>query len=217
MEKEKVVEIVEEFSGYLGQVYKFGFYELEDMKQEAILRCLEAVNNKNYDNTKSLKQYLFMVTKNHFKNLLRKYRQKNEPPCLTCPFFDPGMKTSVNQCNKFLNKEDCKEFSDFKQKCATRESILSPCDIHNLSDEEKERLVINIDTLDTIADTELYIYIDKHLNPSMRSDFLRLLSGINIREDNKKTIQREIALIIRDGGFEINYINLDHFIGDDDE
>lgn len=216
MDKDKVVEIVEEFSGYLGQIYKFGFYELEDMKQEAVLRCLEALNNNNYDETKSLKQYLFMVVKNHFKNLLRKYRQKNEPPCLTCPFFDAAMKSSDNQCTKFINKNDCKEFSEFQKKCSVRESILSPHDIGSLSEIEKEQLTVEYDILENMADTELYLYIDEHLKPYLRSDFLRLLSGINIKEENKKIIQREVALIIRDGGFEITYINLDNFIGDDE-
>ena len=214
MEKDKIVEIVDKFSGYLAQMYKFGFYEIEDLKQEAVLRSLEAINNKTYDDSKSLEKYLFMVVQNHFKNLLRKYRQKNEPPCLTCPLFDPEMKFSKNQCTKFVNKDDCSEYSNFDKKYKARQSILSPADLSSISEDQQAQLVVEYDYVKTLEDTELYECINRCLPPLLRADFLRMLSGVRINVENTRQVQKAVAIILIDNNFEITNFDLESFIGD---
>lgn len=213
MDNEKVIEAVEKFSGYLASVYKFGFFEIDDLKQEAMVRAFQVVNNGTYDESKDLDQYLFTAVKNHFKNIHRKYRQKNEPPCLTCPLFDPGFKSSLNQCREYADKNDCEPFNSFNNKYKNRQSLLQPADIASISETDKEQLVIEYNLLDDLAQTELYDYVDKNISPEIRSDFLRMLSGIKISSENTKRVQKEIALILINGGFHIDEDILKEFIG----
>jgi len=206
MNDNDVIRIVDKFSGYLSEMYHFGFFQPKDLKQEAIMKSLEAARNNTFENEKAAEKYLFMVVQNHFKNLLRKYRKKNEPPCLTCPFFDPDFKTSRNQCNKFEKKENCKEFINFERDYKTRQSLLQPCDIDNISEYE---------VVDHISNSELYEYIDIHLSPDLRSDFLRMLSGVKINIENAKLVRKSIAKILLNSDFEIESVVLEDFIGED--
>lgn len=215
MDNEKIIEAVEKFSSYLASVYKFGFYEIDDLKQEAMVRAFQAMNNGTYDESKDLDQYLFMTVKNHFKNIHRKYRQQNKPPCLTCPLYDPGFKSSLNQCVEYADKNDCEPFNSFNNKYKNRLSLLQPSDIATISEDDKNQLVIEYNLLEDLSQTELFDYVDKNISPEIRGDFLRMLSGVKINSENTKRVQREVVAILIEGGFEIDLDDLQEFVGGD--
>lgn len=212
MDNEKVIEAVNKFAGYLASVYKFGFYEIDDLKQEAMVRAFQAMNNGTYDDSKDLDQYLFMTVKNHFKNIHRKYRQQNKPPCLTCPLYDPNFKSSLNQCSEYADKNDCQPFNEFINKYENRQSLLQPSDITSISDEDKNELVIDYNLLEDLAQTELYDYVDRNIAPLVRNDFLRMIAGVKLHPDNIRRVQLEVARVMIEGGFDCDLEFLQDFI-----
>ena len=56
--------------------YTFGYYELDDIKQESFIICLEAI--QNYDNSRPLENFLARHLSNRLKTLRRdKYSRKD--------------------------------------------------------------------------------------------------------------------------------------------
>jgi DNA-directed RNA polymerase specialized sigma24 family protein len=70
------MEIIEKVINRTAPKYTFGYYELEDIKQESYIICLDAM--KNYDNNRPLENFLSKHLSNRLKDLKRnKYFRHN--------------------------------------------------------------------------------------------------------------------------------------------
>ncbi|MHA2389138.1 MAG: hypothetical protein ACXACW_10510 [Candidatus Hodarchaeales archaeon] len=70
------MEIIDKVVNRTASKYTFGFYELEDIKQESYIICLDAL--KNYDNNRPLENFLSKHLSNRLKDLKRnKYFRHN--------------------------------------------------------------------------------------------------------------------------------------------
>lgn len=70
------MKIIDKVVNRTASKYTFGFYELEDIKQESYIICLDAL--KNYDNNRPLENFLSKHLSNRLKDLKRnKYFRHN--------------------------------------------------------------------------------------------------------------------------------------------
>jgi len=70
------MEIIEKVINRTAPKYTFGYYELDDIKQESYIICLDAM--KNYDNNRPLENFLSKHLSNRLKDLKRnKYFRHN--------------------------------------------------------------------------------------------------------------------------------------------
>lgn len=63
------MKIITKVINRIAPKYTFGFYELDDIKQESYIICLEAM--ERYDPTKPLENFISKVLSNKLKNLVR--------------------------------------------------------------------------------------------------------------------------------------------------
>ena len=63
------MEIIEKVINRTAPKYTFGFYEVDDIKQESFIICLDAM--KNYDNNRPLENFLSKHLSNRLKDLKR--------------------------------------------------------------------------------------------------------------------------------------------------
>jgi len=97
------MEIIEKVINRTAPKYTFGYYELEDIKQESYIICLDAM--KNYDNNRPLENFLSKHLSNRLKDLKRnKYFRHNV----------------INESHIKLN-EAKKNLMDLKQFCQIAE------------------------------------------------------------------------------------------------
>lgn len=77
MSKEEVLEKINLVVGRIAPRYTFNGYEIDDIKQEAFIICMEAL--KRYDCKRPLENFLSVNLSNRLKNFIRdNYFTKNE-------------------------------------------------------------------------------------------------------------------------------------------
>ena len=77
MTKEEVLEKIKLVVGRIAPRYTFNGYEIDDIKQEAFIICMEAL--KRYDCKRPLENFLSVNLSNRLKNFIRdNYFTKNE-------------------------------------------------------------------------------------------------------------------------------------------
>ena len=95
--------IIEKVISRTAPKYTFGYYEVDDIKQESYIICLDAM--KNYDNNRPLENFLSKHLSNRLKDLKRnKYFRHNV----------------INESHAKLN-ESKKNLMDLKQFCQIAE------------------------------------------------------------------------------------------------
>src|SRR3954453_8942961 len=73
---------IEKVVGILASSFAFGYFEVEDIKQQARLFAIEAM--KRYDPSRPLDNFLYAHIKNRLINFRRDKFRRNDPPCLSC-------------------------------------------------------------------------------------------------------------------------------------
>jgi DNA-directed RNA polymerase specialized sigma24 family protein len=77
MTQEETLQQINIVVNRISQRYVFGSYTLDDIKQEAFIMCMDALNR--YDNTRSLENFLSVHLSNRLKNFVRdNYYLKDE-------------------------------------------------------------------------------------------------------------------------------------------
>lgn len=108
--------------------YTFGFYELDDIKQESYIICFDAL--KNYDNNRPLENFLSKHLSNRLKDLKRnKYYRHNT--------------NNDNHAKLNLNK---KNLMDLKQFCQIAEYD------HPLEDPELEEKLTTSEAIESVME-----------------------------------------------------------------
>jgi DNA-directed RNA polymerase specialized sigma24 family protein len=165
---------------------RFGYHEINDMKQQGFLFALKVLSCEGkYDESRPLENFLYTHLRNQFINYKRDTYIRNEPPCYNCIFFDPKYKKSKNQCGAFENKEECKKLSDWKSRNDRRRRLMNPVNIDECSPAYSENEDIG----------ELEEMIDKELPPDLRSDYIRMRQKQSIPKTRRKKVQDAILLI----------------------
>ncbi len=65
--------------------FRFGPYELDDMKQEAYILALDVLRSGKYDEGRPLTTFLYVHIHNRLYNFKRKHYARITPPCSNCP------------------------------------------------------------------------------------------------------------------------------------
>jgi len=127
IKEEDFLQALDNISKKLIYKFKFGYHEIEDMKQQAAIFALEGL--ENYDASRPLENFLWTHVRNRLFNFKRDNYCRPDNVCVTCPFFDPKYKKSKNQCSKFIDKKDCSIYSEWQDRNATKKNIMQPVDI----------------------------------------------------------------------------------------
>lgn len=177
----------------LASKFRFGYYDVEDIRQEGCCFALEALASGKYDESRPLENFLYTHLRNRFINLKRDKYIRNEPPCLTCVFYDPKFKKSKNACSVFEDKNECKKLGDWRRRNAAKQSLMQPVDVAGVGD---NAIKVENDTNETLSFNELKHRIDAQLPSELRSDYLRMLEGIILPKVRRQRVREAVAEIL---------------------
>ena len=183
-----MIEIVNKALKGMCEKFRFGYFDTEDMYQEGWIFALETGLEK-YDGSRPLENFLRVSLRNFFINLKRNKFSRYDPPCLSCPFYDPDNKKSQNQCAEFVNKDDCDKWKSWRKRNKDKEGLMRPIDISSIHEDDNP---FDKEMIDSVNFGEIRKIIDRKLDMDLRADFLRMLEGMYVPKDRKIKIREAI-------------------------
>ena len=171
--KSEVLEIINKICDRYAYKFKFGYFEPEDIRQEAFMIAMDAL--EKYDESRPLENFLAVAVKNRLNNFKRdKYYRQNQ-------VSGDDKQEQLNNSKKFL---------------------MDTLDINNIRDEKEKSMRLENDFIDIIANQELLEIIDEYLDVSLRSDYLRIRDGTYVPKPRRRQVIEEITQILKDHGHE---------------
>lgn len=179
--------------------FKFGYHEIEDMKQQAAIFALEGL--ENYDHKRPLENFLWTHVRNRLFNFKRDNYFRPDNVCVTCPFYDPKNLKSTNQCAKFKNKDDCSIYSQWQNRNNLKKSLMKPVNIDN---EQTPQLKKSNNILSFLSNSELLSIIEDNLEVKHRETYLRLKGGAKVSKQDLLKLQDHIAHILQKNNIDMD-------------
>lgn len=155
--------------------FKFGYHDIDDMKQQAAIFAIEGL--EKYDHSRPLENFLWTHVRNRLFNYKRDHYQRPDKPCLTCIFYDPDRRQSINQCSKFTDKSNCPEYTAWDVRNSNKRNIMKPVGIEDLSGQQVSIPDSNNSILDIVANEQIIKILDENIPASFRPTYLKLKYG----------------------------------------
>ena len=167
MTEQEVVDTINKVVNRYAHRFRFGYYDADDIKQEAFIIAMEALDR--YDNDRPLENFLAVHVKNRLSNFKRDkfFRRPKDPDAQT------------------HGKNDIKKF------------LMEPLNIENIRDENEVNMSTNDDFVEAIDVAELFLLIDQHLPITLRADYLRMMHGVYVPKPRREQIHQEIINIFQ--------------------
>ena len=200
MTEKEVLEIIDKVASKLAYKFKFGYHDIEDMKQQGRLFAIQGMDN--YDDSRPLENFLWTHVRNRLFNYKRDNFERPDKPCFSCPFHDPECKNSRNECEEFEDKHECVLFSGWLSRNSSKKNLMSPVGISEVRNDKENNMNISSSYLDNIANKELLTLIDKNIPLELRLDYLRLKNGLKLPRSKKNIIIENIKRILRENNLD---------------
>ena len=200
MTEKEVLEIIDKIAGKLSYKFRFGYHDIEDMKQQGTLFAIQGMDN--YDESRPLENFLWTHVRNRLFNYKRDNFERPDKPCFSCPFYDPECKNSKNQCEEFEDKQECDLFFGWLSRNSSKKNLMSPVAISEVRNEKEDNMNISSSLLQKLADKELLILIDQNIPMELRLDYLRLKNGLKLPRPKKDTIVGHIKRILKENNLD---------------
>lgn len=184
------LKAVDNISKKLIYKFKFGYHEIEDMKQQATIFALEGL--ENYDNKRPLENFLWTHVRNRLFNFKRDNYYRPDNICIGCKFHDPKYKKSTNQCSKFKNKNECSIYTNWLDRNTVKKNIMKPTDIQN----QENSITSSTNILSDITNLEIIQIIEDNLETRFRPTYLKLKGGQKVLKQELLRLQDHIKDIL---------------------
>lgn len=198
--EEQVLAIIETIVNKLAYSYKFGYYDVDDIKQEGRILAIEVLNKEVFDNTRPLENFLYTHLRNRYSTLKRDKFSRLQSPCPSCPFFDPNNLKSChgNQCSAFADKMECTKWAIWINRNAAKRNLVEPLDISNINGENEK----NMESRDSIGNgvelKEITEVINAKLDVKLRADYLRMKSGVKLPKHRASKVKKAVLAILEE-------------------
>lgn len=189
MTEEYFVEVIKKITQKLSYKFKFGYHEVEDMRQQATIFALEAL--KRYDNSRPLENFLWTHVRNRLFNYKRDNYQRPDKPCLSCPLYDPKFSCSISGCSKYTNKGDCDLYRQWEERNNRKKNLVQ------MSGQMNEELVKDSkDFLDHVSNQEIMTLLDTKLSYQYREIYLKIKNGEKVLSADVNKLKKEIFKLL---------------------
>lgn len=170
----------------LKKKFSFGYYDEEDIAQEARIYAIESY--ADYDGERAPQPFIRICLTNDLHNLYRKKCRRSDVPCIEC--------AEGRGC--LPGGELCEPFKKWINTQNMRSSLMNTGDISEINEEESISMATAGVAEENASSNELAELIDSKLSPSLRGDYLKLLSGIGISASRKVAIQVAVSAILQE-------------------
>ena len=177
--EKEVIEAMNKAIALLAQTFTFGYFDSDDIRQEAYIFGLEAL--VRYDPSRPLENFLYSHIKNRLINFKRDKYHRTDPPCKICAEY--GKHPDGSTCTKYLT---------WKKRNSSKQNLMRPLDIQNLSDENEKSVRHSHNIIDEATLAEVRAVIDSNLSVELRSIYLRIKAGESVPK--AKRVKLENAL-----------------------
>lgn len=186
--EEDFLKVLDNISKRLVYKFKFGYHDIDDMKQQAAIFALEGL--EKYDHSRPLENFLWTHVRNRLFNYKRNNYQRPDKPCLTCPLYDAKCKVSISQCEKYENKNDCELYAAWIKRNTSKKNIMKPSYI--------DYDIVNKFNFENIAEnSELINFLDSNIHSDYRESYLRLKHGEKITKQKLVKLQKHIEELMK--------------------
>jgi DNA-directed RNA polymerase specialized sigma24 family protein len=181
---EKTLKIIKRVCHRLAEKFTFGFYDPEDIEQEAFIMALAALPRFNPE-ISCLETFLHVDVCNKLKTFKRDHFQRTDFTCSYCGRQDPT----------------CEHCQRREWRHAAKKHLMEPIDIDHVNGDTERNMYINTDFLADIELSEIISLINMNLDIALREDYLKMLEGITIPKVKRQVIEAAIFSILEDNGY----------------
>ncbi len=186
--KESVEEVMLRVATRLAPNFKFGYFTVEDIKQQACLFACEAL--ARYDPSRPLENFLFTHVRNRLINFKRDNYKRTDCPCRLCYGNLPGQ--TRHDDGRF-----CEKFIIWQRRNTRKQNILLPLDIGNISDENEPNTRKESTVVQEVETIEILEIIDRELPVELRSQYLQMKEGLSVPKAKRTEIENTVNDILR--------------------
>lgn len=181
--EEQILQEIEKIVNILAHNFTFGYYDLDDIKQEGRIEGIKAL--ERYDEDLPLANFLCVHIRNRLINIIRNKYHRNDPPCKSCY-------GSIQGETQHVDGKYCAKFLAWKSRNARKAGLVCPADLSNIDDTSEETTKINSTVSEDFAKQEIWDMIDLKLPSFMRADYLKLKAGISIPKNRRDAVIKKI-------------------------
>ena len=186
VDENELLKVIDIITKKLAYKFKFGYHDIEDMKQQISVFALEGL--KNYDHKRPLENFLWTHVRNRLFNYKRDNYQRPDKPCYTCPLFD---KKNAS-CTKYANKNDCDLYYSWSERNENKKNLMHLTTI----EEVKDYANAFFDKNTLIEHTEIIKILDEKLSGEYRSIYLKLKGGSKINKNDRDKLYSKVQEIL---------------------
>jgi DNA-directed RNA polymerase specialized sigma24 family protein len=188
--EEEFLRVVDNITSKLAYKFRFGYHNFEDMKQQATIFAIEALDK--YDKSRPLENFLWTHIRNRLFNFKRDNYQRPDKPCLTCPFYDANKQASFSQCTKYNDKQNCELYSAWFTRNNAKKNIM---DTVNIEDTPLHASSSN-NIEDNISDKEIIKLLDEKIPFQHREIYLKVKNGSKISKKDQRILYEIISSLL---------------------
>jgi hypothetical protein len=194
MSETQVLQTIDNIANRLAAKFKFGYHEIEDMKQQARLFAWEGLNN--YDGVRPLENFLWTHVRNRLYNFKRNNFGRPDKPCDTCPFFDRNFLNSRGySCKAYDNHEECDLYSGWVTRNTAKRNIMNT-----------SKLDLDIQDQNSVENTfdrsDIFNLVDSTIPVQYREDWIRLTNDLKLPKARKEIVVAVVLEILKEHKFD---------------
>ena len=174
MTEAQVIQIINNIANRLAGKFKFGYHDLEDMKQQARLFAWEGM--ENYDGIRPLENFLWTHVRNRLYNFKRNNFGRPDKPCDSCPFFDISFSNDKGYgCKAYNNHEECDLYLDVRSAEAIEE---------------------------TLDKKNIFNLVDKSIPVQYREDWVRFVNNLKLPKIRREAVVTIVMNILKENNID---------------
>ena len=200
MSESEVLVIINRIVNLLAASFRFGYFDLDDLKQEGRIFGLEGLARFNPNKGYTLDNFLYRHIRNRYINFKRDNFSRYDSPCPTCPFYDKLCEKSTNQCAAFEDKSECPKWSKWTKTNSAKKNIIQPLELDGGA---SSSAIADHDYGGIFDKKEIMELIDRKLDARLRGDYQRWLHGTRLNKERKTRVFDEIFKILKENGYEL--------------
>ena len=190
MTEDQVVQIINNIANRLAGKFKFGYHDLEDMRQQARLFAWEGM--ENYDGIRPLENFLWTHVRNRLYNFKRNNFGRPDKPCDSCPFFDISFSNAKGYgCKAYDNHEECDLYAGWLKRNTSKRNIMNTAQLE-LDVKSSEGIGEAIDR------KHIFNLVDKSIPVQYREDWVRFVNNLKLPKARREAVTAVIVNILKE-------------------
>jgi DNA-directed RNA polymerase specialized sigma24 family protein len=201
--EDEVIQILNRIANKLASRFKFGYHDIEDMKQQAILEGWKGLSKYNPEYG-GLESFLWVHIRNRLFNFKRDNYHRSDKPCDKCPIKQ--WNKIEKECNLYTmdSLEDCRFYYDWILRNESRKNLVDTIEIDDIEDENEKRMHIHTDFAQTYDVKMIEKILEAELPMKYWADYDRFKCGAKLAKPKREAIRTLILEILAKHGIE-NY------------